>query len=90
MSATFGQRPELRLAAGLFVLLLVVNLGLNPLRFAPAKLGITLGLADPLILPVIASMPPILVGRGGIDISVGPFMGLVIVIAMGLRLPRDR
>ena len=54
-----------------------INVVLNPARFAPASLGATLGLAAPLILAAMASMPPILAGRGGIDISVGPLMGLV-------------
>ena len=82
MSALVVKRPELRLAAGLFAVLLVVNLLLNPVRFAPANLGVTLGLAAPLIIAAIASMPPILGGRGGIDISVGPLMGLVNVVVV--------
>ena len=56
--------------------------GSIPARFAPASLGITLGLAAPLILAAAASMPPILAGRGGIDLSVGPLMGLVNVVVV--------
>ena len=75
-------RPELRLAAGLCLVLLALNLWLNPARFAPANLGATLGLAAPLILAACASLPPILSGRGGIDLSVGPLMGLVNVVVV--------
>jgi ribose transport system permease protein len=82
VSRILGARPELRLAAGLFVVLLAFNLLLNPSRFAPWNLGVTLGLAAPLIIAAIASLPPILAGRGGIDISVGPLMGLVNVVVV--------
>lgn len=64
-------------ASALLVVLLVINLVLDPKRFQPTNLGTTLGLTAPLILAAIASTPPILSGGGGIDLSVGPFMGLV-------------
>jgi ribose transport system permease protein len=82
MSNPLAARPELRLAAALCLLLLSLNLWLNPARFAPANLGVTLGLAAPVIIAAIASMPPILAGRGGIDLSVGPLMGLVNVVVV--------
>lgn len=88
MRRALASRPELRLAAGLFVVLLLVNLVLNPVRFAPANLGVTLGLAAPLIIAAIATMPPILGGRGGIDISVGPLMGLVNVVVVRWLIER--
>ncbi|WP_417436140.1 ABC transporter permease [Hoeflea sp.] len=61
----------------LFVILLVINIYLNPARFSPAAWGTLIGLAAPLIGAAIASTPAILGGRGGIDISVGPLMGFV-------------
>jgi len=73
----FAGRRDVRLAAGLFVVLLGVNLVLSPGRFAPANLGTTLGLANPLILASVAVMVPFLAGRGSIDVSVGPLMGLI-------------
>lgn len=82
MSGLLGARPELRLAAGLCLMLLLLNMWLNPARFALANLGATLGLAAPMILAACASLPPILSGRGGIDLSVGPLMGLVNVIVV--------
>jgi ribose transport system permease protein len=73
-----------RFAAVLLVLFVIINATLNPARFAPAALGTTLGLAAPLILVAIASTPVILAGRGGMDISVGPLMGLVNVLIVYL------
>lgn len=77
---SLAGRTELRLAAALCLVMLFLNAWLNPARFAPASIGTTLGLAAPLILAAVASLPPILSGRGGIDLSVGPLMGLVNVI----------
>jgi ribose transport system permease protein len=64
-------------ASALLVMLLTVNVVLDPRRFSVGALGTTLGLAAPLILAAIASTPPVLSGGGGIDLSVGPLMGLV-------------
>lgn len=61
----------------LLVVLLAVNLVLNPARFHPAAWGALIGLAAPLIGAAVSSAPVILAGRGGIDISVGPLMGFV-------------
>jgi ribose transport system permease protein len=69
-------------AAVLFVLLLALNLILNPTRFAPGNWGTLIGLAAPLIGASLASAPVILSGRGGIDISVGPTMGFVNAIVI--------
>ena len=64
-------------APALLVVLLIVNIWLNPVRFAPSNWGTLLGLAAPLIGAALASTPAILGGRGGIDVSVGPLMGFV-------------
>jgi len=64
-------------AVVMLVVLLVLNVALNPARFQPAAWGTLLGLAAPLIGAAVASAPVILAGRGGIDISVGPLMGFV-------------
>jgi ribose transport system permease protein len=71
------RRRETGFALVLLVVLLIVNVLLNPARFAPAAWGATIGLAGPLIAASIAATPAILGGRGGIDVSVGPLMGLV-------------
>ena len=58
-------------------MLLIANIVMNPARFHPAAWGTLIGMAAPLIGAALASTPVILAGRGGIDISVGPVMGLV-------------
>lgn len=69
-------------AVVLFVVLLVLNLILNPARYVPGNWGTLIGLAAPLIGASLASAPVILAGRGGIDISVGPAMGFVNAIVI--------
>ena len=64
-------------AIGFLFVLLVVNVALNPARFAFSAWGTLIGLAAPLIGAALASTPAILGGRGGIDVSVGPLMGFV-------------
>jgi ribose transport system permease protein len=68
--------------AGFFVLVLVVNLATNASTFAPGNLGATIGLAAPIVLAALAVTPTLLVGNGGIDLSVGPLMGLVNVVVI--------
>ncbi|MER9212154.1 ABC transporter permease [Mesorhizobium sp. M0663] len=75
-------------AAVLLVILIAVNLLLNPARFHPAAWGALIGLAAPLIGAAVASAPVILAGRGGIDISVGPLMGFVNAMAIQLLFLR--
>ncbi len=72
-----GRRRETGFAFALLIVLLIVNISLNPARFAPAAWGETIGLAAPLIAASIAATPAMLGGRGGIDVSVGPLMGFV-------------
>ncbi|MBP1884146.1 ABC transporter permease [Sinorhizobium mexicanum] len=76
----FWGRSETRLAAILFVVLLAFNVFLNPVRFSPGNWPAVLGLASPLLLATLAATLPFLAGRGSIDVSVGPLMGLINVI----------
>jgi ribose transport system permease protein len=89
-----GRRRETGFAFALLIVLLIVNISLNPARFAPVAWGATIGLAAPLIAASIAATPAILGGRGGIDVSVGPLMGFVnaiivqaLIISAGLSSP---
>ncbi len=70
--------------AALLVVLLLLNIVLNPARFAPQSWGTLIGLAAPLVAAALASTPAILGGRGGIDVSIGPLMGFInaIIIAV--------
>jgi len=77
MIGIFRKISGVGFAVVMLVILLVLNIALNPARFQPSGWGTLLGLAAPLIGAAIASAPVILAGRGGIDISVGPLMGFV-------------
>src|SRR5258706_16101337 len=77
---------EAQFAVIFFVLLLGINIFLNPARFRLDALGTVFGLAAPLILAAITSTPVILAGRGGIDISVGPAMGMLKVLGLPFLL----
>lgn len=82
----YSGRRETWLAATLFVILLVINIVLNPLRFAPSNWGSVLGLAAPMLLTSLAITIPFLAGRGSIDISVGPLVGLINVILVQILI----
>src|SRR5258706_14390313 len=77
VASLWAARRETGFALALLVVLLAINLVLEPTRFAPAAWGVDIGLAAPLMVAAIAAMPAILGGRGGIDVSIGPVMGLV-------------
>ncbi|MDB5657551.1 MAG: transporter permease, partial [Cypionkella sp.] len=81
MTRIFGRYG---FAIGILVVLLIANLVMNPVRFYPGSWGTLIGLAAPLIGAALASTPVILAGRGGIDISVGPVMGLVSAVVIRL------
>jgi ribose transport system permease protein len=65
-----------------FLLLLALNLIFASETLAFENLPATLGLASPLILAAFAVVPTLLVGNGGIDLSVGPTAGLVNIIVV--------
>lgn len=65
-----------------FVVLLAVNLATTPKSFSTGNLPATFGLATPTILAAFAVTPTLLVGNRGIDLSVGPLIGLVNVIVV--------
>lgn len=90
----FAGRRETALALALMVLMLVINVSLNPAWLVPSGWGTVIGLAAPLAAAAIASMPAILGGRGGIDVSIGPLMGLVnailvkvLIVDLGVSTP---
>lgn len=84
LKRVLSSSRETRLAAILFVVLLIINIALNPVRFAPSNWGLVLGLAAPLLLTSLAITMPFLAGRGSIDISLGPLVGLINVIVVQL------
>ena len=70
----------------LLVVLLALNVWLNPARFAPGAWGTLIGLAAPLLGAALASTPPILGGRGGIDVSIGPLMGFINAVVVAVLI----
>lgn len=64
-------------AAILLIALLAVNISIDPTAFNASNVLDTLGVAAPTILAAVAVTPAILVGGGGIDLSVGPLMSLI-------------
>jgi ribose transport system permease protein len=67
---------------GLFTVLLVANIASNPTTFDSTNLAVTIGFAAPIIIAAFAVTPTFLMGNGGIDLSVGPVMGLVNVVVV--------
>ncbi len=73
-----GRRVSYVAFAGLLLVLLVIaNAVVNPVAFSASEIPTTVGLAAPLVLAAMAVAPAVLVGGGGIDLSVGPLMSLV-------------
>lgn len=80
-------RSPLAIVACLVVVLLAVNLVLTPAMLGGARLPSTVNLLLPSVLVAMASVPSVMSGRGGIDLSVGPLLGLVNVFLVGVLLP---
>ena len=87
-------RRESAFALVLLVVLLVSSVVLKPTLLSPRAWGTEIGLGAPLIAAAIATMPAILGGRGGIDVSVGPAMGFVnavlvqvLILDLGVQAP---
>src|SRR5262245_45616095 len=71
-------------AAGLALGLLLANSATNRGFAAPGSWPQTLAAFAPFALAAMASTPPILSGRGGIDISVGPLLNLVTILVIAV------
>jgi len=67
------------------VFLIVVNILVQPLFAAPQYVIGNLALFAPLALAAVASTPSIL--SGGIDVSIGPLLGLVNILVVSSLLP---
>jgi ribose transport system permease protein len=79
-------RSPLAVVVILIVVLVIANLVLTPDMLANGKLnGITV-LLVPSILAAMASVPSVLSGGGGLDLSVGPLLGFVNVFLVGVLL----
>ncbi|MEA2278517.1 MAG: ribose transport system permease protein [Solirubrobacteraceae bacterium] len=65
------------------VVLWIANAASDSAFLTAAEWGTLAAAAIPFVLAAMAQAPAILSGRGGIDLSVGPLMGLVNAIVMG-------
>lgn len=74
--------PGLIFGLAFFIFLLILNLVTNPYTFSAGVFPSTLGYAAPLVLLAFAATPPMLLGNGGIDISIGPVAGLINVFVV--------
>lgn len=84
MSDHLRRRPWL-FAAGLAAVLLVATIAAQPTFGDPANWDRQLAAFAPFALVALASTPSILSGGGGLDLSVGPLVGVVnIVLVAGL------
>ena len=79
---------ESRPALVLLVLLIAVMAALDPARLAPRGWGTQLGLAAPLLCTAAAVMPAMLGGGGGIDVSIGPLIGFVNEVLVGVLVAK--
>jgi ribose transport system permease protein len=76
--------PAVIVLVGLVIINTIVNPGfINNDGWQEALIG-----ASPLVILAMAMTPPILVGGGGIDLSVGPSAGLISVLIAGELAPR--
>ena len=82
MKRLFADFAETRFAAVLFLVLFVATIAITPTRFSLGNIGTTLGLMTPIILAACAATPVFLAGREGIDLSVGPLIGIINVIVV--------
>jgi ribose transport system permease protein len=75
-----GRHAYVGLAALLLLFLGAANIIFTSAQFVPGVIWLTLGTATPTILAALAVTPSILSGRGGIDLSIGPLMGIINVL----------
>jgi ribose transport system permease protein len=80
-------RDPAAFTALLFVVLLVANVAQDPIMLSPRFLTGSLSVAMPLVVGAMAVTPPILSGGGGMDLSVGPLMGLINVLVVTVLMP---
>jgi ribose transport system permease protein len=78
----------LAVIAVLAAALLAVNVVLTPGLFSSGQLANTANLLVPTALAAMASVPSVMSGRGGIDLSIGPILGFVNVVFVGVLVAR--
>jgi ribose transport system permease protein len=80
-------RDPATFAGLLFLVLLLANIAQNASIVSPRFLTGSVSVAVPLVIGAMAVTPSILSGGGGMDLSVGPLMGLVHVLVVTALMP---
>jgi ribose transport system permease protein len=80
-------RDPTMFAGVLFVALLLANIAQDSSIVSPRFLTGSVSVAVPLLLGAMAVTPAILSGGGGMDLSVGPLMGLINVLLVTVLVP---
>lgn len=82
MNRSLNELPSSAPIAIIALVLLILNLVLQPGLLSPQSWAPLFGSALPFILIAMAQVPALVAGNGGLDLSVGPTAGLSSVIAV--------
>lgn len=80
-------RGPLIIVVVLFLSLLIANILITPNMLTGPRITAMANLLIPTMLAAMASVPSIMSGGGGLDLSVGPLLGFSNVILVGVLLP---
>lgn len=69
------------------VILFLANIIVSPSFAAPSAWASTMAVASPFVLSAMAQTPAIMSGNGGLDLSVGPLIGLTGVLIVKFLVP---
>ena len=83
-SGDTGAHKYLMVPIFMFFALLIFALIRSPIIISPSGIGSVIILTAPLILATYALTIIVMAGRGGVDLSIGPFMGFINVSLISL------
>ena len=83
-SGDTGAHKYLMVPIFMFFALLIFALIRSPIIISPSGIGSVIILTAPLILATYALTMIVMAGRGGVDLSIGPFMGFINVSLISL------
>jgi ribose transport system permease protein len=75
--ARLANQSHLAVPIVLFVVLVALAVARSPTLFSQTGLAGALSVVAPLVLCTLALTPIVMVGRGSVDLSIGPLMGLI-------------
>lgn len=83
----FARERVSAFAIVLFLILLAVNLAKLPAFLSASNTPSVVANAAPFVLAAMAATPALLSGGGGVDVSVGPLMGLINAFLVATLMP---